>query len=276
VKKEREMKIYWPIGLSRDMPGRTKRGDLLDEALSEFTRQIVAPGTSVTIGWMKKTTSLLSSIYLGMVNDVYMVNDILEAERQGYAAAMVGPHWDCGLLAAREAASFPVTGSGESAMLVATTLGRRFAFLTVNEGYVPMIERNIRIYGFESRAITRRPVRRFGMTYDNFVKCLQGTSDEFLVELEKTAKDCIADGADVIIAGGQLFGPALMKHQFFTIPNTGVPVVDPSACGLKMAEMLVSLRLSMKLNKSEHINAPFRNPPGDILNRVREEFGLSK
>lgn len=276
MKKQHDMMIYWPIGLSREMPERTEHGDLLEEALNDFTRRIVAPGTSVTIGWMKKTTSLLSSIYLGMINDVYMVNDILEAERQGYAAAMVGPHWDPGLLAAREAASIPVTGSGESAMMVAQTLGSRFAFLTVNEGYVPMIERNIRVYGFENRAIARRPVRRFGMTYNNFVRCLQGSSDEFLVELEKTARDCIDDGADVIIAGGQLFGPALIKHQFFTIPNTGVPVVDPAACGLKLAEMLVSLRLSMKLTKSEHINAPFRTPPRDVLNRVRGDFDLSK
>lgn len=274
MKKQHDMMIYWPIGLSREMPERTDHGDLLEEALNDFTRRIVAPGTSVTIGWMKKTTSLLSSIYLGMINDVYMVNDILEAERQGYAAAMVGPHWDPGLLAAREAASVPVTGSGESAMMVAQTLGSRFAFLTVNEGYVPMIERNIRVYGFENRAIARRPVRRFGMTYDNFVRCLQGSSDEFLFELEKTARGCIDDGADVIIAGGQLFGPVLIKHQFFTIPNTGVPVVDPAACGLKLAEMLVSLSLSMKLTKSEHINAPFRTPPRDMVNRVRGDFHL--
>lgn len=159
-------------------------------------------------------------------------------------------------------------------MMVAHTLGNRFAVLTVHEGYVPMIERNIRLYGFETQTITRRPVWRFGMTYDNFVRCLQGTSDEFLVEFEKTAKECIADGADVIIAGGQLFGPAFIKHQFFKIPNTGVPVVDTAACGLKLAEMLVSLHRSMRLTKSEHINAPFRNPPRNVLDQMRRRFNL--
>jgi allantoin racemase len=273
---QHEIKIYWPIGLTRDMPDRTDRSDLIERALNEYTRKIVAPGTSVTVGWMKKTTSLLSSIYLGMINDVFMVNDILEAERQGYDAAMVGPHWDPGLLAAREAANIPVTGPGESGMMVALTLGNRFAVLTVHEGYVPMIERNMRLYGFEARAITRRPVRRFGMTYENFLQCLQEKSDEFLVEFERIAKECIADGADVIIAGGQLFGPVFIKHQFFTIPNTGVSVVDSAACGLKLAEMLVSLRQSMKLTTSEHVNAPFRTPPRDILDRVRLEFGIKK
>ena len=270
------IKIYWPIGLSKEMPDRTNRGDVLEETLTHYVSQIMSPGTTVTLGWMKKTTSLLTSIYLGMINDVHMINDILKAEEEGYDAAMVGPHWDPGLLGAREAAGMPITGSGESAMMIAQTLGNRFAVLTVNEGYVPMIERNIRLYSFENRCLTRRPVRRFGMTYENLVRCLQADDDEFLVEFEKTAKECIADGADVIVAGGQLFGPVFLKYKFFSIPNTGVPVVECSACGLKMAELLVGLRRSMGLRKSEHVNAPFRTPPKETLDRVRREFQILK
>jgi len=274
--EQKGIKIYWPIGLSREMPDRTDRSDVIDQALNDYTPKIMAPGTTVKVDWMKKTTSLLSSAFLGMINDVYMVNDILEAERKGYDAAMVGPHWDPGLIAAREATSIPVTGPGESAMMVAHTLGGHFAILTPLEGLVPMIERNISLYGFKEQAITRRPVRRFGMTYDKLIRCLQGTSDEFLMEFEKTAKECIADGADVIIGGGQFFGPVFIKYQFFSIPNTGVPVVDCAACGLKLAEMLVTMRRSIGLTKSEHINAPFRTPPRDVLDRVRRMFGLSE
>lgn len=277
VKRQPDLKIYWPIGMSlHDLADRAEGSDVIAEVLSDYTRQIMAPGTSVTIEWMKRTALFYHFAYLGMITDIYMVNDILEAERQGYAAAMVGPHWDPGLLAAREAANIPVTGPGESAMMVAQTLGAHFAVLTVREGYVPMIERNIRIYGFENRAIARRPVRCFGMTFDNLVWCLKGTRDEFLVEFEKTARECIADGADVIIAGGQFFGPVFVKNQFFNIPNTGVPVVDCAACGLKLAEMLASLRRSVGLTKSEHVNAPFISPPRDLLDRVRREFGLVK
>ena len=50
-------------------------------------KRVVHPDTTVTIGWMKKTTSLLSSIYLGMLNDVYVINDILAAQRDGFDAA---------------------------------------------------------------------------------------------------------------------------------------------------------------------------------------------
>ncbi|MFN0300339.1 MAG: aspartate/glutamate racemase family protein [Burkholderiales bacterium] len=268
------MKIYWPIGLTREMPGRTGQGEMLENSLAAYAQSVVSPGTAVTIGWMRKTTSLLSSTFLGMLNDVHVIGDILQAQREGFDAAMIGPHWDPGLYGAREAASIPVAGPLEAAVMVAQTLGRRFAVLTVHEGYVPMIERNLRLYGCESRAIANRPVRRFGMTYENIVAALGGTSDAFLAEFTKTANECIADGADVIIAGGQLFGPVFQRYRYFTVPDTGVPVVEVAACGLKMAETLVSLKRSIGLVKSEHPNAPFRTPAADALAQARASFGV--
>ena len=32
------MKIYWPIGLTREMPGRTNRSDLFDQTLNDYAR----------------------------------------------------------------------------------------------------------------------------------------------------------------------------------------------------------------------------------------------
>jgi allantoin racemase len=268
------MKIYWPIGLTRDMPGRTNRSGLFDQTLNEYARTVMGPNIDVTIGWMTRTTGNMASPYLGMINETQLVSDILDAERDGHAAATVGGHWDPALAAAREAATIPVAGPGEAAMLLAGVLGRKFAFLTVMEGYVPVITNNIRTYGLEPRAITRRPVRKFGMTFDNFVRCLEGKDDEFLIALEKTSRDCIEDGADVIIAGGQLFGPVFQKYGFFTIPNTGVPVVEVSACGLKLAQTLAELGRTINLRKSEHVNAPFRTPAREVVDEMRRKFSI--
>ena len=270
----RPMRIYWPIGLTREMPGRTGQGAMIETLLAEYADTIVSAGTRVSIGWMQRTTSLLSSTFLGMLNDVHVIGDILRAQSDGFDAAMIGPHWDPGLYGAREAASIPVAGPLESAIMVAQTLGRRFAVLTVHEGYVPMIERSLRVYGSESRAIAVRPVWRFGMTYENLVAALDGSSDAFLQKFTRSARECIADGADVIIAGGQLFGPVFQRHRYFTIPDTGVPVVEVAACGLRMAETLVVLRRNISLNKSEHPNAPFRTPPADALAAARKTFDV--
>jgi allantoin racemase len=269
------MRIYWPIGLTREMPGRTNRADLFHATLDAYARDVMGPDVDVSIGWMTRTTGNMASPYLGMINETLLVSDILDAERDGFHAATVGGHWDPALAAAREAASIPVAGPGEAAMLLAGTLGRKFAFLTVMEGYVPVITNNIRTYGLEPRAISRRPVRKFGMTFDNFVRCLEGKDDEFLVALEKTSRECIEDGADVIIAGGQLFGPVFQKYKFFTIPNTGVPVVEVSACGLKLAQTMADLQRTISLRKSEHVNAPFRTPAREAVDEARKTFRIT-
>jgi Asp/Glu/hydantoin racemase len=164
-------------------------------------------------------------------------------------------------------------------MMLAGTLGRKFAMLTVHDGYVPVIENNMRMYGLESRAIARRPVRRFGGTvqenYDALMRCIEGKDDQFLTAFETTARECIEDGADVIIAGGQLFGPAFQRHAFFKVPNTGIPVLEVAACGLKMAETLVNLRRYAGLTKSEAPTAHFRTPPREIVDGVLKEFGIT-
>ena len=108
------MKIYWPIGLTREMPGRTNRSDLFDQTLNEYARAVMGPDVDVTIAWMKRTTGMMSSPYLGIINDTQIVSDILDAERDGYAAATVGGHWDPALAAAREVCTIPVVGPGRS------------------------------------------------------------------------------------------------------------------------------------------------------------------
>src|ERR1044072_2209969 len=80
-----KMKIYWPIGLTREMPGRTNRSDLFDQTLNDYARAVMGPNVDVSIAWMKRTTGMMSSAYLGIINDTQIVSDILDAERDGYA-----------------------------------------------------------------------------------------------------------------------------------------------------------------------------------------------
>jgi allantoin racemase len=267
-------RIYWAMGNVKAMPTRTDRGELFETTCAAYARTVVAPGTEVTIGWMSKAGTSYDSIYLSMLNDAHVVRDILDAEGAGYDAAMIGPHWDPGLYAAREAARIPVSGPCESAMMFALTLGKRFAVVTTSDGIVPFIERAIRTYGFESRAIARMPVRPFGLGFEALIGALEGDGDEFLTRFTTAARGMIDDGADAILAGGQLFGPVFTRHRYFSIPNTGVPVVEVAACGLKMAESLVALKRGVGLAKSEQPGSPFRTPDPAEVDRVLKTFGL--
>lgn len=273
------MRLYWAAGRGKELPGDKNRAGLADivhQATVNYAKAIVSADTSVTLGWMKKSAFMIRSNYLGMINDSQVVSDIVDAERDGYDAAMIGPNWDPGLRAAREAVTIPVAGPGESAMMVARTLGSKFAYLTVR-GYGHFVSHALQANGMSANAIAHRPVREFlplEILYESVVSCVEGRSDQYLVLLEKAAKECIADGADVIIAGGQFFGPALLKARFVQVPNTGVPVVDSTAAGLRFAELLAGLRRTTGLEKSQGEHSPYKTPPQDVMDRARRAFHL--
>jgi allantoin racemase len=113
---------------------------------------------------------------------------------------------------------------------------------------------------------------RFAMTYDNLMRCIEGKDDEFIVAFERSARECIADGADVIIAGGQLFGPAFMRHNLTQI--SGVPILETTVCGLKFAEMMVTLRRTIGLGKGQSSTSWFRTPPRALVDQVRRDYGI--
>jgi allantoin racemase len=95
----------------------------------------------------------------------------------------------------------------------------------------------------------------------------------FIPNFERVAHRCIEDGAEVIVVGCGYYGPILTMHGYNQIPGTGVPVVDCSAAGLKMAEILADLHDTIGLTKSTSLY--FSSPDAEIVDRVRRAHGLA-
>ncbi len=155
------------------------------------------------------------------------------AEHHGAAdAAVVAAFGDPGLLGARELFDIPVVGMAEAAMLAACMLGRRFALVTFARALGPWFEDCVAMHGLSGRCAGIRmldgPVRRVGAVAED--------SEDLLVDLARRAVE--EDEADVVVlAGAPLAGLAGRVAG-----RIAVPVVDPIAAALKMAEALVALR----------------------------------
>jgi allantoin racemase len=264
-------KIHWAVGLSRDMPDRSDDGDVIAERLERFFNEVASSDTEVEVGWQPYTTRNLQGLYTGEINDIHMIDSMLAAIDRGADAVVTGPNWDPGLWPARQRLPVPVIGPGESAMMAAAATGTRFAMITVAPGYVHHLESAILRYGFSPHAIAR-PVRAFAMTYPDFVAALKGDDDKFIREFEKTSLEAVADGANVIIAGGQLFGPAFQQWDHWEIGDTGVPIIDVGAAAIKVAEMMVALRRYTKLAPSQSDASPFRRVPDELAEAARESL----
>jgi len=246
--------------------------DPLWQALRGYFPTVARPDTEVELRHVSVSGNYVRSLYTELLNNRAVVENVIAAEREGFDAAVLGC-WADPLWEAREAVDIPVVGIGEAAMLLATTLGLKFAVITVAPGVVPTIEIDLRLYGLEDRAIAR-PVRTLDPPSDLglLVESITDPQRRLIPNFERVAHKCIEDGAEVIVVGCGYYGPILTLHGYNEVPGTGVPVVDCSAAGLKLAEVLVDLGQSTGLHKSTALY--FKRPPDEVLDQVRRVHGL--
>lgn len=242
------------------------------QMLQEYFPKIAFPGTEVVMRHASVSGNYVRSLYTELLNNRAIVETAILGEKDGFDAVVIGC-WADPLWEAREAVNIPVVGIGEASMLLACSLGYKFAIITVAPGVVPTIELDLRTYGMQERAIPR-PVRYLDPPSDAEM-LLESISDpyrHFIPNFERVARQCIAEGAEVIIVGCGYYGPILSMHGYNEIPGAGVPVLDCSAAGLKMAETLVDLHRSTGLRKSSAMF--FNSPPADVIERIRRVHGL--
>jgi len=111
------------------------------------------------------------------------------------------------------------------------------------------------------------------MTYKNIVRCLEGKGRRVLVEMAKTARDALPDGADVIIAGGKLFGPIFPKAQVFHHSRYRRAVVEVSRPRPQLRRRSPSSAHGVAAQE-EHVNAPFARRPRPVVDEMRRKFGI--
>lgn len=210
--------------------------------------------------------------YFSHLNARSILEAVIEAEREGFDAVVVGCFGDTGVKEARAVVDIPVIGPAESTMLLACQMGRKFAIITANlPGLVPQHEGQVREHGLWDRLIPngiRPDIHAFEDTWTKSFGDPQFAADG----VAELAEELAADGADVIVIGCCGIGPfcsAAGLHKV-TIDNRDIPILDAQLISLKTAEMAVDLR--------EGVGLPFTSlprPTGEDVKRVRDIFGLA-
>jgi len=212
------------------------------------------------------------------LNKKGMLERIVEAEREGCDAVVVHCFLDPAAREAREMVDIPVIGPGESSLLLATMMGHKFGIVTVNDPkVVPDTERMIALLGLHERAIPR-PVRTMTMPLKEFT--LKGgleMKDEFrkevIEDILQRGRDCVADGADVVVIGCTGLAPLCTAEGMAVIPDQGVPILDCLAVALKVAEAFADFRIRMGL-PSVSRGGLYSKPSEKAFRGIAERFGL--
>ncbi len=253
------MRIAWHICLARSNYGRNENPEKLWTAMGNYGAKVVNPDTKVELRFLDVPLDTFVHPYLLLVNNTLLVEDVLKCQEEGFDAVMLGAAIDPALDETRAAASIPVVGSLESAVAISQFIGRRVGIIGVRSAYVTFIDQNVKRYGLQQRMIQNRPVRLWDLDYRPLMRALDGDGEEFITRLEQVGRELIQEGADVLVSACQWFGAAFDRVGYTGVKDWGVPVIECSAAGLKMAESMASLARSIGLKKSENPFSPFRS-----------------
>ena len=218
-------------------------------AIMESARRAAAPGTALIGVTTKGGTRNIDSAFGDYLSGAFMIRSCLDAVAVHTPDAVVLAGFGrVGIDALKEALAIPVVSISEASMAVACLLGHRFTTLTMLQQFVPYQQDLVRLYGFEAKCASVRAINV------NVEECVT-EREKTLAELKEQIRTIVAeDRAEVVI----LACAGLCGYDTELTRLAGVPVLDPVAVGVKVAESLVGLGLShSKLRK-------FAPPPQPI------------
>lgn len=268
------LKIWWQDIFPDKIPF-TKESEVIWGAMESYLQGLAFPGTEITFHKVQKSAPYNWYPFIEMLNNIHVVEGLIEADRSGYDASIIGCCCDPALYEARGVSSIPVIGLMESGLVLARTLGQKFAIVTVWDGYLPLLERRLKVYGALEWALAR-PVRHFSLDWNELVEAFRGNVEPLIKQFEAVALKCIEDGADVIINGCAYAGPALTAAGYRQVGNTGVPVVDCTTIGIKMAESLAFLNQNKYVKKGTSPLNAYAAPHRKHLDRVLADYNLAR
>lgn len=214
----------------------------MTQAIGQIARSAAAKGTQiVAIGprWGPASAEGYAESYATAVASM----DAVLAHDGSFDAVVMAGFGEHGREGMRQVVSQPVVDITEAAAYLACLVGHRFAVVTTVRSAIPGIEDSLRSAGILDRcaAIVASDLRVLHITDD---------IDATAAALERSAREALACGADVLVLG--CAGFAGLDHALEQ--RLGVPVIDGVAGAVALAETLVALA------KSTSTAGPFARP----------------
>jgi len=218
-------------------------------AIMQSARRGAAPETELIGVTTKGGTRNIDSAFGDYLSGAYVIRTCLEAVKLHRPDAVVLAGFGrVGIDALKEALDIPVVSISEASMAVAALLGHRFSTLTMLDQFIPYQQDLVRFYGFEAKCAS---VRAINVNVEECVTNREETLRQLKAEIRKVVAE---DRAEVVI----LACAGLCGYDAELARLAGVPVLDPVAVGVKVAEGLVGLGLRhSKVRK-------FAHPPQDL------------
>ncbi len=214
----------------------------------QLPARLIRPGWEVKFVPVKNSCAYADSYYDLLLLDMFIFEEGLKSEQEGYDAVCIDTMTDSGMYALRSRLRIPVIGPGIATMHLAGILGHKFSIVTLWERWIPIYTRALNEYRLWDKCASLRSIGEV----PDLLNLLKGKEEHVFSKLEKECRAAIEqDGASVIVLGST----TMHQSQAYLAERLPVPVLNPGVIAYKIAEMLVELGLS-------HSKVAFP-PPGE-------------
>jgi allantoin racemase len=237
--------------------------------LRDYLDRVSAPDTEIEMSG-SRVGRIDSYRFFAHLDTISILDQVLDAEQQGFDAVAIGNIFDPGLREARSMVDIPVLGLAETCMLVACMMGNRFSLVAVNPGFVARFEEHVARAGLTERLAS---IECMHLSPHELDRCFsepeyhQRGIDEFSSAAQRT----IDAGAEVVIPAGGRLTAFLNANDVRSVGD--VPVIDGTATLVAMTEAAVRLRAITGRFVSR--KGAFEKAPDEIIREVAEEYGES-
>ncbi len=204
--------------------------------------------------------------YVEYLNKREIIENMIKAEKRDYDAIVLGCFLDPGLQEARGVVDIPIASLGESSLLFACILGKKYSIITYNEKLVDLYKRNIISYGLQSR-VSEIGVMEGGL--DIFEEAFNNPTS-IIESFIEASKKMVDRGAEVIIPGCGLLNLLLVKNNIYTIEEKGVPILDCVGLTLLMAKDMVTLKKVSGVTISRR--SYYALPSKEVLRKINKLY----
>src|SRR6266481_4911740 len=164
------------------------------------------------------------------------IESFKRAQKQGYDAVVPLGTLDLGVDGGRCAVDIPVVGPSESMLHIASMLGRRFGIMMYHDFVLPLGYRMVERFNMMPKVIGWRTC---GFELPDIIANRERVVGTFV----EKARELVKLGADVILPMGITQCPVHIKPDWL-MKELGVPVVEGIGAPIRLAAMLVSLKLN--------------------------------
>lgn len=232
----------------------------------EFLSRQKQETTDLTVVTLPRGPEHLEYRYYEALVLVDILHLVMEAEQQGFDAAVIGCFYDVGLEAAREVAErMVVVAPCEASVYLASTLGHKFSIIVGRRKWIPEMMENVYRYGMGEKLASFKSV---DLGVLEFHQDEAETARRFM-EVGRQAIE--RDGAEVLVLGCTATYGFYRELQ----EELGVPVIDSMIAAFKTAEFAADLKNRFGWSHSKV--GGYESPPPSEFGpwRLEQQYDLS-